>query len=101
MASFSSPASSRARRNDCASSIVALRSGVTGPSDNPTPTTHTCRCTAADATGNGPLADGLVLAPQHEQEQRAEGDREGADQRQAAARASRARQRRGGGRNTG
>ena len=51
MSSFSSPASSSARRNDCASSIIALRSGVTGPSDSPTPTTHTCRCTAAEAIG--------------------------------------------------
>src|ERR1700712_4258926 len=47
MSSFSRPASSRARRNDWASSITALRSGVTGPSDNPTPTMHTGLCTAA------------------------------------------------------
>ena len=48
MSDFSSPASSSARRNDCASSMIALRSGVTGPSESPTPTTHTRRlCTAS------------------------------------------------------
>src|SRR5262252_8838234 len=42
------PASSSARLNDCASSIVEFRSGVTGPSPSPTPTTHTFRCMAAE-----------------------------------------------------
>ena len=53
MSSFSSPASSSARRNDCASSITALRSGVTGPSDNPTPTMHTGLCTAGKLAAPG------------------------------------------------
>ena len=39
----SRPASSSARRNACASSIVPVRFGATGPSASPTPTTHTFR----------------------------------------------------------
>src|SRR4029077_3328426 len=57
MSGFSSPASSSARRNDCASSMVPLISGVTGPSESPTPTTHTRRFTAP------PLLGGTYLTP--------------------------------------
>src|SRR5437588_3499374 len=53
MSRFSHPASSSARRNDCASSIVALISGVFGPSDRPTPTTHTRRCMGGEASATG------------------------------------------------
>ena len=50
MSAVSRPASSSARRNDCASSISPVISGVLGPSDSPTPTTHTRRVTGGDSS---------------------------------------------------
>ena len=50
MSDVSRPASSSARRNDCASSISPVISGVLGPSDSPTPTTHTRRVTGGDSS---------------------------------------------------
>src|SRR5262245_49583046 len=49
MSDFRRPASSSARRNACVSNMMLVRSGVFGPSDNPTPTAHTRRCTGRKA----------------------------------------------------
>src|SRR5262245_11971338 len=49
MSDFRRPASSSARRNACVSNMMLVRSGVFGPSDNPTPTAQTRRCTGRKA----------------------------------------------------
>ena len=51
MSAFSRPASSSARRNDCASSMTPLRSGVTGPSE-----ARPRRCTPAVSARAAELA---------------------------------------------